>query len=235
MSLLWAQWIRPPEMKAGMQAAADARPIRRVYVDGFWMDKTDITNEEFARFIKATGYVTVAKRTPRAEDFPGAPPENLVAGSVVFSPPDHPVLLNDHFQWWSYAKGANWRHPEGASSSLKGREKYPVVHVAYEDAVAYAKWAGKRMPTEAEWEFAAPGGLAGKRYSWGDQFQPAESGWQTRTRDISRTPVPPLTAMRGLRPSLSFHGIVMDCMTWWGMCGSGPATGIAPATTNRAA
>jgi formylglycine-generating enzyme len=169
-----------PTGEVGMQAATDARPIHRVYVDGFWMDETDVTNEEFERFVKATGYVTVAERKPRAEDFPGAPPENLVAGSLVFSPPNHPVLLNDHFQWWSYVKGANWRHPDGPTSSIKGRDKYPVVHVAYEDALAYAKWAGKRLPTEAEWEFAARGGLPGKLYPWGDQFQP-RGKWMANT------------------------------------------------------
>jgi formylglycine-generating enzyme required for sulfatase activity len=158
--------------QVGMQATLDSRPIHRVYVDGFWMDSTEVTNQEFAAFVKATGYVTVAERTPRAEDFPGAPPENLVAGSVVFSPPDHPVPLNDHFQWWAYVKGANWRHPEGPESNLKGREKYAVVHVAYEDAEAYAKWAGKRLPTEAEWEFAARGGLSGKLFPWGNDFRP---------------------------------------------------------------
>lgn len=165
---------------AGMHAAADARPVHRVYVDGFWMDKTAVTNEEFGRFVKATGYVTVAERKPRAEDFPGAPPENLVAGAVVFWPPDHPVQLNDHFQWWSYVTGANWRHPEGPKSDLKGREKYPVVQVAYEDALAYAKWASKRLPTEAEWEFAARGGLAGKLYPWGDEFRPSGK-WMANT------------------------------------------------------
>jgi formylglycine-generating enzyme len=171
----------PPAVdEAGMHAATDARPIHRVYVDGFWMDKTDVTNEEFATFVKVTGYVTVAERKPRAEDFPGAPAENLVAGSVVFSPPDHPVPLNDHFQWWSYVKGANWRHPEGPNINLKGREKYPVVQVAYEDALAYAKWAGKRLPTEAEWEFAARGGLPGKLYPWGDQFRPSGK-WMANT------------------------------------------------------
>jgi formylglycine-generating enzyme len=113
------------------------------------MDKTDVTNAQFADFVRATGYITVAEKTPRAEDFPGAPPENLVAGGVVFSPPDHAVLRNDHFQWWSFLKGANWRHPTGPRSSVKGRVSYPVVQVFYEDAEAYAKWAHKRLPTES--------------------------------------------------------------------------------------
>jgi sulfatase modifying factor 1 len=164
----------------GMQATVDSRPIHRVYVDGFWMDKTDVTNAEFAKFVKATGYVTTAERKPRAEDFPGAPPENLVAGAVVFSPPDHEVPLDDHYQWWSYVHGANWRHPEGPQSNLTGRENFPVVDVSFDDAKAYAKWAGKRLPTEAEWEFAARGGLSGKLYPWGDEFRP-DGKWMANT------------------------------------------------------
>jgi formylglycine-generating enzyme required for sulfatase activity len=171
----------PPAMdEVGMKATEDARPIHRVYVDGFFMDKTDVTNAQFARFIKASGYVTVAERTPRAEDFPGAPAENLIAGSVVFAPPDHPVPLNNQFQWWTYVRGANWRHPLGPDSNIKGKDNYPVVHIAYEDAQAYAKWAGKRLPTEAEWEFAARGGMAGKPFTWGDEFRP-NGMWMANT------------------------------------------------------
>ena len=171
--------LDPTEMFCGGdQPMDDARPLHRVSVDSFFMDATEVTNKEFGRFVKETGYVTVAERKPTREEFPNAPEENLVAGSVVFSPPPRPVPLDDHYQWWAYVPGANWRHPDGPQSDLKGRENSPVVHIAYEDAAAYAKWAGKRLPTEAEFEFAARGGLTGKSYPWGDELKP-DGKWPT--------------------------------------------------------
>lgn len=164
----------------GKDAMPDARPIHRVTVDGFWMDRTVVTNAQFEAFVKATGYVSVAERTPKAEDFPGAPPENLVAGAIVFTPPPKAVPLDNHYQWWNYVKGASWRHPLGPGSSIEGKGNYPVVQVAFEDAEAYAKWAGKRLPTEAEFEFADRGGLSGQPYAWGDEFRPGGK-WMANT------------------------------------------------------
>ncbi len=151
----------------------DAQPPVRVAVHSFWMEKTDVTNAQFATFVKATGYVTVAERAPNPADFPNVPREKLVAGSIVFTPTSKPVSLDNALQWWRYVKGANWRHPTGPQSSLKGLAAHPVVQVAWTDAVAYARWAHKRLPTEAEWEFAARGGFEGKAYVWGDTFKPA--------------------------------------------------------------
>lgn len=150
----------------------DAQPIHRVAVDGFWMDATEVTNAEFAQFIAATHYKTVAETAPTKEEFPTAPPENLIAGSTVFTATAQPVDLKNYFAWWRYVPAADWRHPAGPGSDIQGRDHYPVVQIAYEDAEAYAKWAGKRLPTEAEWEFAARGGVPGKLYPWGDELTP---------------------------------------------------------------
>lgn len=150
----------------------DAAPVHRVYVDGYYMDETEVTNEEYEKFVKATGYVTVAEQKPTKEEFPDANEEDLITGSVIFTPTPSAVNLNNFLQWWSYVGGTDWKHPEGPQSTIKGREKYPVVQIAYEDAAAYAKWAGKRLPTEAEWEFAARGGKTGNLYAWGNTLKP---------------------------------------------------------------
>lgn len=147
---------------------AEEAPVHRVTVDGFWIDRTPVTNRQFREFVKATGHITFAEIAPGPKEYPGALPNMLRVGSLVFSPPKHPVDLTDWCRWWTFKFGANWRRPYGPRSSLSGLNDHPVVHVA----LAYAKWGGKDLPTEAEWEFAARGGLDGAEFAWGDEFIP---------------------------------------------------------------
>ena len=166
-------WIEGGTFRMGSdQHYPEERPVHRVQVDGFLMDETPVTNVQFRAFVEATGYVTIAEIPPNPKDYPGALPHMLKAGSLVFSPPDHPVDLRNWGQWWTFRFRANWRQPYGPGSSIRGLDDHPVVHVAYADAEAYAKWAGKDLPTEAEWEFAARGGLDGAEFAWGDELNP---------------------------------------------------------------
>jgi formylglycine-generating enzyme required for sulfatase activity len=159
-------------------------PVRDVEVEGFWIDRHPVTVAEFRRFVAETGYVTVAERPLDSADYPEADPELLVPGSLVFTPTDHPVDLRDARQWWRYVPGASWRAPLGPGSSVRGLHRHPVTHVAAADAEAFAAWGGKTLPTEAEWERAARGGLEGATYAWGDDFSPSgrmmANTWQGR-------------------------------------------------------
>lgn len=162
-------WIEPQTTTLGSDAHyPEEAPAREVTVDGFWIQRHQVTNNQFAAFVDATGYRTVAERPVDPADYPGAPAENLVPGSMVFRRTAGPVDLRHLSQWWTWTPGACWNHPRGPRSSLTGRDRHPVVHIAFEDAQSYAEWAGLALPTEAQWEAAARGGLAGAAYTWGD-------------------------------------------------------------------
>jgi sulfatase modifying factor 1 len=183
---------------------ADTEPLHLVQVDGFWMDASPVTNAQFERFVRETRYVTIAERPLDPGQFPGVPASKLVPGSAVFVAPERVRSLDNPMQWWQYVNGASWRHPEGRGSSIDGRKDHPVVHVAWDDAVAYLAWAGKKLPTEAQFEFAARGGLDRNRFAWGNELAPhgqaAANIWQGRF-PVSNTGV---DGFRGTSPVTAF-------------------------------
>jgi formylglycine-generating enzyme len=183
-------WIPPGTfwMGADDSSMPDAKPVHQVSLSGFWMDRTEVTNRQFARFVAQTGYVTIAERKPDPKDYPDAPPDKLVPGSIVFTPPVGRVSYDDPLVWWRYVPGADWKHPEGPNTTISGKDDYPAVQICWDDALAYARWAKKRLPTEAEWEYAARGGKTRNRYVWGDQLQPGGKWpaniWQGHFPDV---------------------------------------------------
>ncbi len=166
-------WIPGGEFLMGStEGEPNETPVHPVRVSGFWMDETEVTNAQFRAFVEATGYVTQGEKPMSAEEYPDAPPDALKAGSLLFKKSDGPVSLDYHMQWWEFVPGADWRHPFGPDSSIEGKDDHPVVCISWDDAHAYAEWAGKRLPTEAEWEFAARGGLERASFAWGEEFSP---------------------------------------------------------------
>lgn len=223
-------WIPGGKFQMGsssVRAQQNERPAHWVQLDGFWMDRAHVTNREFATFVRATGYVTTAELKPsweslRAQLPPGTPrPEDLalMPGGVVFVGTEKPVSLADYSRWWRYVPGANWRHPNGPGSSIEGRDEHPVVQVSYEDVLAYAKWAGKRLPTEAEWEYAARGGLDQETYAWGSQFKPAGKAMGNTWNDAAAFPVQapkvlPGTVRVGSFPANGYNLLDMAGNAW---------------------
>jgi len=214
-------WVPGGEAQLGSQDGNPDAPIHTVRVSGFWIDQAEVTNAQFAQFVAATGFVTDAEKTPSSEDLPGVPAEALVAGSLVFAPPPDAVDLREFWAWWSYVPGACWRHPTGPGSSILGREDHPVVHVSWRDAASYAKWANKRLPTEAEWEYAARAGLDRNRYVWGEQ-QKVKGRWpaniwqgefpRTNTQEDGFAKTAPVRAFAPNR--LGIHGMSGNVWEW---------------------
>ena len=226
-------WIPGGSFQMGSDLEPEERPVHRVSIDGFWMDVTAVTNEQYAAFVAETGWITVAERPLDPADFPGAPVENLVPGSLVFTPTAGPVDLRHLSQWWTWVPGASWRTPEGPRSGIDDRLDHPVVHVAWEDVAAYASWAGRDLPTEAEWERAARGGAEGQTFAWGDEAQPGgtrlakwfegEFPWRNDARDGH-----PRTAPVGSFPPNPYglHEITGNVWEWtsdWYADDHGPA------------
>ena len=218
-------------------------PAHKVKVGGFWMSRHTVTNAEFSRFVDETGYVTLAERPANPADYPDAKPELLVPSSVVFQKTSGPVDLRSPYNWWTYVAGADWRHPRGPDSSIDGLADHPVVHVAFEDAEAYAKWAGQSLPTEAEWEFAARGGLDGSEFSWGEEYMPGgqpmantwqgEFPWQNFVQDGYEWTAPVGSFPPNGYGLLDMAGNVWEWTTDWYGTTAGSSTPAARSTTSR--